>query len=165
MPVKCLSWRDWPLQSRIHARNPPIFLCWVVKIDYVRSDVGHGHLITAVKYYLLSDMGPGDSLMKSFAGFLHIVVVRRLSACSWRSLQRFCGSLIGILEVTLDNGNAYLLHGKFIKNRLLVYASVWNGHGTVIVALWYMIKRSDGGKYLWFFENSSRAVAKRGKWA
>ena len=54
----------------------------------------------------------------------------------------------GILEVTLDHGNAYLLHRKVIKNRLLVYASVWNGHGTVIVALWYMIKRSDGGKYL-----------------
>ena len=117
-------------------------------MNYVRANVGHDDQTTAVEYHHLSDMIPYGGSMKSFAGFIYIVMVRWLSACSWRSSQRFFGSLIGILEVTLGHDNAYLLHGKVIKNRLLVYASVWNGRGTVIVALWYMIKRSDGGKYL-----------------
>ena len=93
-------------------------------MNYVRANVGHDDQITAVEYHQLSDMIPDGGSMKSFAGFIYIVMVRWLSACSWRSSQRFYRSLIGILEVTLDNGNAYLLHGKVIKNRLLIYVSV-----------------------------------------
>ena len=104
-------------------------------MNYVRANVGHDDQTTAAAYHHLSDMISGGGLMKSFAGFLHIVVVRWLSACSWRSSPRFCGSLIGILEMTLDHGKAYLLHGKAIKQRLIVYASVWHGRGIAIVVL------------------------------
>ena len=113
----------------------------MVKINYVRANVGHDDQTTAVEYHHLTDMIPDGGSMKSFAGFIYIVMVRWLSACSWRSSQRFYGSLIGIREVALDHGYAHLLHDRAIKQRLIVYAGVWHARGIVIVVPWYMIKR------------------------
>ena len=110
-------------------------------MNYVRANVGHDDQITAVEYHQLSDMIPDGGSMKSFAGFIYIVMVRWLSACSWRSSQRFYGSLIGIREVALDHGYAHLLHGRVIKQRLIVYSSVWHAHGVAIRVLWYVVKR------------------------
>ena len=84
-------------------------------MDYVRSDFGDIRPINAAAYHHLLDMVSGGGLMKSFAGFLHIVVVRWLSEFSWRSSPRFSGSLIGTLEVALDHSYAKLLHEKAIK--------------------------------------------------
>ena len=58
---------------------PTLFLLLGGKIDYVRKDWGHFYQITAVAYYHVSDMISGGGLMKSFAGFLRVVVVRWLS--------------------------------------------------------------------------------------
>ena len=68
---------------------PTIFLLLGGEIDYVRKDWGHFYQITAVAYYHISDMISDGGLMKSFAGFLRVVVVRWLSECSWRSVVGF----------------------------------------------------------------------------
>ena len=103
--------------------------------------MGNFYQITAVAYYHISDMISGGGLMKSFAGFLHILVVRWLSQCSWRPSPRISGSLTRMLEVTLDHDYAQLLHGNAIKQRLLVYASVWYARDIAMVAMGYMTKR------------------------
>ena len=81
--------------------------------------------------------------MKSFAGFLRVVVVRWLSECLWRSSPGISGSPMGTLEVSLDHDYAQLLHGNSIK-RLLVYASVWHARDIALVAMGHMAKRLDG---------------------
>ena len=68
------------------------------------------------------------------------MLVEVVAAILWE-FDRNTGGDIGQRQRILTAWEVY-------QNRPLVYASVWNGHGTVIVALWYMIKRSDGGKYL-----------------
>ena len=114
----------------------------------MRKDRDHFYQITAVAYYHVSDMISGGGLMKSFAGFLHIVVVRWLSECSWRLSSGISGSAIGTLEVVLDHNYAHLLHGNAIKQRLLVYASVRHARDIAMVAMGYMTKRLHGETYL-----------------
>ena len=75
------------------------------KIDYVSASFGYYDHITAVACYHLSDMISGGGLMRSFDGFLHVIVVRWLSECSWRASPRISGSPIGTLEVLLDHHN------------------------------------------------------------
>ena len=123
---------------------PTIFLLLGGKIDYVRKDWGHFYQITAVVYYHVSDMISDGGLMKSFAGFLRVVAVRWLSECSWRLSSGIPGSPMGTLEVALDHDYAQLLHGNAIKQRLLVYASVWHARDIALVAMGYMAKRLDG---------------------
>ena len=163
MPVKCHMWIQWELSSRNHAKIRPIFLCWVVKMDYVRSGFGNSRLITTAAYHHLSDMVSDGGLMKSFAGFLHIVVVLWLSECSWRLSPRFFGSSVGTLEVGMDHHQSSPLHEKAIKQRLSVNSIVWHARGIVIVVLWYMIKRLDGEIYLSFFREFSKPAAKKGE--
>ena len=86
----------------------------------------------------------GGGLAKSFAGFLRIVVVRWLSECSWRLSSGIFDSPMGTLEVVLDHDYAHLLHGNTIKQRLLVYTSVWHARDIALVAMGYMAKRLDG---------------------
>ena len=86
--------------------------------------------------------------MKSFAGFLRVVVVRWLSECSWRLSSGISGIQMGTLEVALDHDYAHLLHGNAIKKRLLVYVSVWHARDIAMVAMGYMAKRLHGEKYL-----------------
>ena len=114
------------------------------KTDYVRKDLDHSYQITAVAYYLLSDMVSGGGLMKSLAGFLHISVVRWISECSWRSSSGISGSLMGTLQVVLDHDYAPSLHGKLIKQPPLIYSSVWHARDMAMVVPGYMTKRLDG---------------------
>ena len=111
------------------------------KIDNVRKDCGHSYQITAVAYYHASDMISGGGLMISFAGFLRVVVVRWLSECSWRLSSGISGILMGTPEVVLDHDYGHLLHGNAIKQRLLIYATVWHARDIALVVLWFMTKR------------------------
>ena len=88
--------------------------------------------------------------MKSFAGFLNILVVRWLSECSWRSSPGISDSLIRMLEVALDHDYAHFLYGNAIKQPPLVYASVWHARDIALVAMRYMAKRLDGKIYFLF---------------
>ena len=50
--------------------------------------------------------------------------------------------------MALDHDYAQLLHGNAIKQRLLVYASVWHARDIPLVAMGYMAKRLDGEIYI-----------------
>ena len=104
-------------------------------MDYVRSDFANNRPITTAAYHHLPNIVSDGGLMKRFAGFLHIMVVRWLSESSWRSSPRFYGSSIGTLEVALDHHQSPSLHEKSIKQRLLVYVIVWHARGIVVVVL------------------------------
>ena len=86
---------------------PTIFSFPGGNIDYVRKDWGHFYQITAVACYHLSDIISGGGVMKSFAGFLHVIVVRWLCECSWRSSSGISGSPMGTLEAVFDHHNVH----------------------------------------------------------
>ena len=102
------------------------------KIDYARKELDHFYEITAVAYYHLSDMVSGGGLMKSFAGFLHILVVWWLSECSWRSSSGVSGDPIGSLEAVFDHHNVHHHCIERLSNknsRYIQAASSWCSNG------------------------------------
>ena len=58
--------------------------------------------------------------MKRFARFLHILVVRWLSECSWSSSPGISGGANGKLEVALDPHKPSPLHENDIKQQPLI---------------------------------------------
>ena len=122
---------------------------------------GYYDHITAVAYYRLLDMVSGGGLMKSFAGFQNVVVVRWLFECSWRLSPGISGIPVGKLEVVLDHNYAHLLHGNATIQRPKVYSSVWHARGIAIVVLWYMAKRLDG-EHISLLEDFGEGASKNG---
>ena len=78
--------------GQIELENGPDFLpkkFEAVKIANIRLFGDARRPTTAVAYHGFSDMVHNRPLMKSFAGFLLLLVVRELHEGSWRSMASF----------------------------------------------------------------------------
>ena len=65
----------WRVRKTNRHENGSIFWCFGGQNWQMRLDGDHSHLITAVSYHHLSDIISGSSWLKSFVGFLQMVVL------------------------------------------------------------------------------------------